>query len=135
MDKSMTLLERTARAIDEAYLGYSIRLTKLVDEEAEYTAIIEGESPRIFPDHAEASEWVEGFRKNARARAALTIIIPEILEMAAKVAESRAAIADRLIEDEGVTDARVAASMMSKIIAQEIRSLTTDMGEGVEEKG
>jgi len=71
----MTLtLDQLAEAIDAASVGYTIRLTKLVDGEAEYTATVDGEAPRTFPDRSEASEYVDTFRRLAKARAILSKI-------------------------------------------------------------
>ena len=64
-------VERVADAIEAASVGYSITLTKLVDGEAEYTATVDGQPPKIFPGHEEASEYVDGFRRTMKARAAL----------------------------------------------------------------
>jgi hypothetical protein len=65
------VVERVADAIEAASVGYSITLTKLVDGEAEYTATVDGQPPKIFPGHEEASEYVDGFRRTMKARAAL----------------------------------------------------------------
>lgn len=67
-------VKRVARAIDEASVGHSINLTRMVDGEAEYTAVVGDQEPRIFPSYSDASDYVETFRRHARARAALAAI-------------------------------------------------------------
>jgi hypothetical protein len=64
------LIERVAHAIDEADCGYSINLTRLVDGEATYTAVVGGKT-REFDCHEDASEWVGTFRRKAKALAAI----------------------------------------------------------------
>ena len=65
------MVERVARAIREADIGYSIRLTRLVDDEATYTLTRPGHEPMEFASHDEALEHVSALRDAERARAAI----------------------------------------------------------------
>lgn len=79
---TVDLRDRVARAIDYAYVGYSICLTGLVDGVSEYTAHCSSET-RVFESHRDASEWVEGFRLNAKADAAILALTTHSAEVAA----------------------------------------------------
>ncbi|MQX90295.1 hypothetical protein [Sinorhizobium meliloti] len=67
-----TMVERVARAIDEADVGYSINLTRLVDGVSTYTLRYHGVSDLLeFGSYDEASEHVRATRDERRARAAI----------------------------------------------------------------
>lgn len=67
------MIEKLARALDEAEIGYSIRLVALVNDEATYRATINDET-REFPSHGLANEWVDEVRRVAKIRAVLTAL-------------------------------------------------------------
>ena len=82
------MIEAVGLAIDGADVGYSISLTRLVDGVSTYTATCNGQT-REFEEHYEASEWVSRFKLEAKARAAIRVIAPAVLEEAAKVAPAK----------------------------------------------
>jgi hypothetical protein len=51
------LISELVAAIEEAGRGYSIRLTRLIDDEATYTLIYRDERHE-FPSHEDASEYL-----------------------------------------------------------------------------
>ncbi|MDW9528089.1 hypothetical protein RWE87_05010 [Sinorhizobium meliloti] len=77
-----TMVERVARAIDEAEVGYSINLTRLVDGVSTYTLRYQGVSdPLEFSSYDEASEHVRTTRNERRARAAIEAMTEPCDEM------------------------------------------------------
>jgi hypothetical protein len=68
-------VERVAQAIENADVGFSVRLTRLVDDVSEYTANF-GSETRIFDCYDDASEWVNALRSRAKARAAIAAMHP-----------------------------------------------------------
>lgn len=69
------LFERVAAAIDGASIGYSIKLTRLVDGVAEYTlSFADGREPLVFPDYAEANEIALLRILLLKAQAAITAV-------------------------------------------------------------
>lgn len=70
------MVERVARAIDEADVGYSINLTRLVDGVSTYTLRYHGLSDLLeFGSYDEASEHVRAARDERRARAAIEALM------------------------------------------------------------
>lgn len=77
------LLERAMNAMEDADVGYTLSLTKLVDGVSEYTAVIDGLEPRIFGSHSAASKWVAHHRRFVKARALLAELqnlTPDVVE-------------------------------------------------------
>lgn len=68
--KLLELAAELVRAIEEAGRGYSIRLTRLVDDEAEYTLTYRGEQG-ICDSHEEASEHLQKLAECEKVEAAL----------------------------------------------------------------
>lgn len=67
-----TMIERVARAMDEADLGYSIQLVRLVDGVATYELRDGDRGESLFyPSHAEAAEAIAAKRRLVKARAAI----------------------------------------------------------------
>lgn len=93
------IIEAAARAIDEATIGYSIRLTKLTDDGSEYTATIDGHEPRVFEDMDDAREWVGHITREAKARAVIAAIMPAIGERMAGICEN---MPIQIYRDEGM---------------------------------
>lgn len=88
-------VERVARAIDKAELGYSIRLTRLVDDESSYTLTYDGAEPMEFESHHSASEYVSAHRRERNARAAIAAMSPVAAPTQEEVRERVFAIAHR----------------------------------------
>ena len=66
------MVERLADVMDEADVEYSIRLTRLVDGEATYTLTTSlRDGPLEFPSDEDASNYVQGLRRQAKVRAVL----------------------------------------------------------------
>lgn len=71
-------VEAAADAIDTADCGFAIELTRLVDGVRTYSARIYGGPSAEFDDHSDASEWVQTFRRKAKAEAAIRAALPII---------------------------------------------------------
>lgn len=68
----MTKLEEVAVAIEDAQIGYSIRLTRLVDGVSTYECRIDGlDGVLEFKSHGEALDFVTARRREVQARAAI----------------------------------------------------------------
>jgi len=67
------ILERVARAIEGAQIGYSIRLVRLVNGVATHELTYDGlqGAPLEFASHLEASEYVTARKREIQAKAAL----------------------------------------------------------------
>ena len=76
MDKIERAREAIAQALSEAdaRFDHSIRLTKLVDDASEYTAIVTNRPPSTFSDYDEASAYVQRERQLFRADAVLAAL-------------------------------------------------------------
>jgi len=68
--KLVELAGELVRAIEDAGRGYSIRLTRLVDGEAEYTLNYRGQVT-IHDSHEEASEYRDRLAEQEKVSAAL----------------------------------------------------------------
>ena len=75
------LVEAVAEAIDCADVGYTIKLTRLLDNETTYRAVCDGMSCE-FESHEEAALWVNEYRLKAKAHAALAVALPALREVA-----------------------------------------------------
>lgn len=66
------MVGKLADVMDEADVEYSIRLTRLVDGEATYTLTTSlRDGPLEFPSNEDASNYVQGLRRQAKVRAVL----------------------------------------------------------------
>lgn len=87
-----TMVERVARAIEDADIGYSIRLTRLVDGIATYTLTdSDREGELEFPSHGEALEYITRKKIERKARAA----IEAMMEPTSKMLDAAADEEDR----------------------------------------
>ncbi|WP_332116020.1 hypothetical protein [Azorhizobium caulinodans] len=69
------LVEKVARAIDNTDVGYTIQLTRLVDDEATYTLTFsDGRQTRTFSEASDARAEAEAALSSARARAAIQAV-------------------------------------------------------------
>lgn len=69
------LVEKVARAIDNTDVGYTIQLTRLVDDEATYTLTFsDGRQTRTFSEARDARAEAEAALSSARARAAIQAV-------------------------------------------------------------
>lgn len=100
------LIEEVAKAIEDAEIGYSLNLTRLVDNESTYVlTYTDGSEPLEFSDTDAAYEHIANKRATSRAKAAASVII----EACAKEAETASAfyahgdgelwIANKIAED------------------------------------
>lgn len=70
----MTKLEEIARALEDADIGYSLRLTRLVDGVSEYTLTYDDGQMHIFEDIQDGYEHIRVRRREAQARAVLSTL-------------------------------------------------------------
>lgn len=67
-----TMIERVAQAIEQAQIGYSISMVRLVDGVATFECRVDGvEGVLEFDSHAEALEFVTARQREFQARAAI----------------------------------------------------------------
>lgn len=79
----MTKLEEIARAIEDADIGYSLRLTRLLDGVSEYTLTYDDGQTHIFEDIQDGYEHIRVRRQEAQSRAVLSALktpTPEMIE-------------------------------------------------------
>ncbi len=113
------LRKAVARAIDSAELGYSIRLTRLVDGDATYELCIEGDEVIAFSSNEDAREYLAQQVSAHKAQAALSAARPFIAAECAKVAEDEAAAWQNKNEISGT--ARQVAQRIATAIRETIR--------------
>lgn len=65
------LLHAVERAIADANLGYSLKLTSLIDDVSTFTLVIGDDAPCTFASHGEALDYVLHRQTEARAQAAI----------------------------------------------------------------
>lgn len=86
-------VERVARAIDDATVGYSINLTKLVDGVSEYTLTYPHSGETLtFTSYSDANEHVANRAYIAKAEAAIAALSPA---PAARMEAEREELAER----------------------------------------
>ena len=81
-----TMIQRVATAINNADVGFSLELTRLVDGESTFKATIKSMPPQsreFTGDEAreDAYAWIESYRMNAKARAAVTAMRDPDIDM------------------------------------------------------
>lgn len=69
------LIEKVAKAIDDADVGYSINLTSLIDGVSEYTLTYADAEPMKFEEYWQASEHVAERRYREKALAAIWVVL------------------------------------------------------------
>lgn len=89
---TVTQAEELVRRIEEAGRGYSIRLTRLVDDEAEYTMVYRGETT-IHASNEDAHELRQRLAEQERVEAALDFLVATRIQSdAATIAGLRASL-------------------------------------------
>jgi hypothetical protein len=116
------LIEAAAKAIEDAEFGYSLNLTRLVDNESTYVlTYTDGSEPLEFSDIDEAYEHIAYKRETARARAAASIFI----EACAKEADAASAMREQLFQENGAS-----LNASKAVQAQEIATAIRALGKG-----